>query len=565
METKTAIKLTGFPYYLVTNQFLNEQHTQEVVQAATEDKRTFILQLIRSDTMSQYHIALATSQYFGLPLFDLDSYDQTTVPTEYLPANVVQSHQALPLFKHDKTLFVAVSDPTLPALSELTFLTGMKTDLVIVEAEKLDEMITLVCNNDIGNALGQLDDTELEAITISSEDGNEADADDKSVEAPIVRFINKMLIDAINQGASDIHFEPFEKFYRIRYRLDGILSEASNPPIKLANYIATRLKVMANIDISERRVPQDGRFKLKLSQDNVIDFRVNTCPTIHGEKIVLRILESSSDLLDTNQLGMTKDQQDIFNRILQQSQGMILVTGPTGSGKTVTLYTGLNILNNVDKNISTVEDPVEIHQAGINQVHVNNKAGLTFAAALRAFLRQDPDIIMVGEIRDLETAEIAVKAAQTGHLVLSTLHTNSAPETLIRLANMGVPSYNIASTISLIIAQRLVRRLCDDCKQPIEIPAKALLEVGFSEEEIPSLKLFGPGDCKHCNDGYKGRIGIYQVMPISEAITKLILKGGSAIDIAEQAAQERIPDVRMSGLDRVREGLTSLDEINRVT
>jgi type IV pilus assembly protein PilB len=392
-------------------------------------------------------------------------------------------------------------------------------------------------------------------------DLSESDIDD----APVVRFVNKILLDAINRGASDIHIEPYEKLFRVRVRLDGVLHEVAAPPVGLANRITARLKVMSRMDIAERRVPQDGRIKMKLSKNRAIDFRVNTCPTLYGEKIVLRILDPSSAQLGIDQLGYEAAQKELYLSALKKPYGMILVTGPTGSGKTVSLYTGLNILNTIDRNISTCEDPVEINMPGINQCNMNTKTGFNFASALRAFLRQDPDVIMVGEIRDLETAEIAIKAAQTGHLVLSTLHTNDAPQTLTRLANMGVPPYNIASTINLIIAQRLARRLCNYCKKEVDIPKNALTEEGFKEAELGGLKVYGPSGCDQCTDGYKGRVGIYQVMPISEEMGRIIMEGGSSMALADQAATEGVPDLRRSGLEKVKQGVTSLEEINRVT
>ncbi|MGH8171149.1 MAG: type IV-A pilus assembly ATPase PilB, partial [Steroidobacteraceae bacterium] len=383
---------------------------------------------------------------------------------------------------------------------------------------------------------------------------------------PIVRFVNKLMLDAIRKGASDIHFEPYEKTYRVRYRMDGVLKEIAQPPVALAQKLSARLKVMSRLDIAERRVPQDGRIKMKLSKNRAIDFRVSTCPTLFGEKIVMRILDPSQAMLGIESLGYEPFQKALYEKYLAKPQGMILVTGPTGSGKTVSLYTGLNILNREDTNISTAEDPAEINLPGVNQVNVNVKVGLTFAAAMRSFLRQDPDVIMVGEIRDLETAEIAIKAAQTGHLVLSTLHTNDAPQTLTRLVDMGVKPYAIATSVSLIIAQRLARRLCTQCKQPVDVPEEALLKEGFTHEDVKGgLHLFGPKGCSTCTDGYKGRLGIYQVLPITDVIARLILAGGSAPDIGDQAAKEGVWDLRRSGLEKVRAGLTSLEEINSVT
>jgi len=416
-------------------------------------------------------------------------------------------------------------------------------------------------------AMTDLDDADLDNLDITSDTDDDKKKDEGSSEvddAPVVRFINKILLDAINKGASDIHFEPYEKIYRIRYRQDGMLSEAATPPVALANKISARLKVMSRLDISERRVPQDGRMKMVLSKTRAIDFRVNSCPTLFGEKIVLRILDPSSAKLGIDALGYEPEQKELYMKALHMPYGMILVTGPTGSGKTVSLYTGLNILNTMDRNISTAEDPSEINLPGVNQVNVNPKVGLTFAAALKAFLRQDPDVIMVGEIRDLETAEIAIKAAQTGHMVLSTLHTNDAPQTLSRLLNMGVAPFNIASAVSLIIAQRLARRLCSKCKAVADIPSAVLIKIGFKEEELSGLTVYKPVGCDQCFEGYKGRVGIYQVMPISEAMGRIIMAGGNAMQIADQARQDGIPDLRASGLKKIRQGMTSLEEINRV-
>ncbi|MGB1580051.1 MAG: type IV-A pilus assembly ATPase PilB, partial [Nevskiales bacterium] len=411
------------------------------------------------------------------------------------------------------------------------------------------------------------DDADLENIELSADEkdeGTELTAGDTE-DAPVVRYVNKILLDAIRKGASDIHLEPYERRYRVRYRLDGILYEAGRPPVGIGSRLAARVKVLSSLNLAERRVPQDGRIKLNLSRNKSIDFRVSTCPTLYGEKIVMRLLDAGNTAMTLDQLGYSQEQQALYESYLDKPYGMILVTGPTGSGKSVSLYTGIGKLNSPDRNISTVEDPVEINMEGVNQVNVRPKVGLTFASALRAFLRQDPDVIMVGEIRDLETAEIAIKAAQTGHLVLSTLHTNDAPQTLTRLVNMGVPAYNIASSVGLIIAQRLIRRLCDQCKRPVDIPHEELIKEGFREEELDSLQIFEPQGCSHCNDGYKGRIGIYQVMEVTETIGRIIMEGGNAGQIEEQADKEGVLNLRQSGLSKVRQGITSLLEVNRVT
>jgi type IV pilus assembly protein PilB len=456
----------------------------------------------------------------------------------------------------------------LQAIDDVKFQTSLRIDPVVVEQDKLEERITKALEA-VDTSMSSLDDDDfdLENLDVMGADEEQEDVTRDDIEdAPVVRFVNKVLLDAIKRGASDVHFEPYEKKFRVRTRLDGVLSEVAQPPVALANKVCARLKVMSRMDIAERRVPQDGRIKMRLSKNRAIDFRVNTCPTLFGEKIVLRILDPSSAKLGIDALGYEDDQRDMYQKHLDKPYGMILVTGPTGSGKTVSLYTGLNILNTEARNISTAEDPSEINMPGINQVNINPKVGLTFAACLRAFLRQDPDIIMVGEIRDLETAEIAIKAAQTGHLVLSTLHTNDAPRTLTRLVDMGVKPYAIATSVSLIIAQRLARRLCDNCKEVREVPREALEKEGFEAEDIDDgLTIFGPVGCKSCNDGYKGRLGIFQVMEVSETMGKIIMADGNAMQIAEQAANEGVIDLRRAGLNKVKEGVTSLEEINRVT
>jgi type IV pilus assembly protein PilB len=500
-------------------------------------------------------------------VFDLNAIELDEDVTKLVDEKLVRAHHSLPLFKRGNRLFVAVSDPTnLVALDEIRFHVSAHTEAVLVEEDKLTKYIDIAMEAH-DTSMADLGDASLDDLDISSEDEekendtSEAEVDD----APVVRFVNKILLDAINKGASDIHFEPYEKRYRVRLRSDGILSEVASPPIQLATKISARIKVMSRLDISEKRVPQDGRIKLTLSKNKAIDFRVNTCPTLFGEKIVLRILDPSSAKLGIDALGYEPEQKQLYLDNLAKPYGMILVTGPTGSGKTVSLYTGLNILNTPDVNISTAEDPAEINLEGINQVNVNPKVGLTFAAALKAFLRQDPDIIMVGEIRDIETAEIAIKAAQTGHMVMSTLHTNDAPQTISRLMNIGVAAYNIAGAVNLIIAQRLARRLCSSCKTIEDVPREALLAEGFTEEEIPGLKLYKAVGCDQCKEGYKGRVGIYQVLPISEEMGKLIMKGATAYEMADQAQKEGIPDLRQSGLKKAKDGVTSLEEVNRVT
>ena len=501
---------------------------------------------------------------------DLDAIPLDVIPNDVVDSKVIVRHHALPLMKRNARLYVAISDPTnIKALDEMRFTSGLPTEAILVEEDKLTRKIEMVLDSEDSSAsLGDLGDSDLDNLEVSDAElpKEESSAEDAASDAPIVRFINKILLDAINGGASDIHFEPYEKSYRVRSRIDGILQEVSSPPRNLAARLSARLKVMSNMDIAERRVPQDGRIKLKISAKRSIDFRVNSLPTLWGEKIVLRILDPSSAQMGVDALGFEPDQRELYLDTLSRPQGMVLVTGPTGSGKTVTLYTGLNILNEEERNISTAEDPVEINMDGINQVHVNPKVGLTFAEALRSFLRQDPDVVMVGEIRDLETAEIAIKAAQTGHMVLSTLHTNSAPETLTRLRNMGVASFNIATSATLIIAQRLARRLCTGCKKQTDIPRETLLEQGFEESQLADLHLFehNPDGCPRCNRGYRGRVGIYEMLEVTPAVAECIMENGSSLDILEVAKREGFATLRTAGLRKVAEGLTSLEEMNRV-
>ncbi len=565
--TNIKVNLSGLARKLVRDGLLTEENATKATAGAQKEKQPFVSYIVEKQMVSPLALAMAASQEFGVPVFDLNALELDDAVTKLVDEKLIRAHHALPLFKRGNRLFVAVSDPTnLVALDEIRFHVSAHTEAVLVEEDKLTKLIDKAMDAQ-DTSMSDLGDSSLDDLDISAEDEdsepttNEAEIDD----APVVRFVNKILLDAIKRGASDIHFEPYEKRYRVRLRQDGMLSEVASPPVQLAPKIAARIKVMSRMDISEKRVPQDGRIKLTLSKNKAIDFRVNTCPTLFGEKIVLRILDPSSAKLGIDALGYEPEQKQLYLDNLAKPYGMILVTGPTGSGKTVSLYTGLNILNTPDVNISTAEDPAEINLEGINQVNVNPKVGLTFAEALKAFLRQDPDIIMVGEIRDIETAEIAIKAAQTGHMVMSTLHTNDAPQTIARLMNIGVPPYNIASALNLIIAQRLARRLCPQCKTPADIPKEALLAEGFKENEIPGLKVYKPVGCDQCSDGYKGRVGIYQVLPISEDMGKLIMKGAGAYEIAEQAQKEGIPDLRQSGLKKVKDGLTSIEEINRVT
>ncbi|HJS89081.1 MAG TPA: type IV-A pilus assembly ATPase PilB [Steroidobacteraceae bacterium] len=563
--------LGGLPQRLVQDGVVEEAAMLDALNAARERKSSVVTQLVSSGAATARDIAVAASNEFGVPLFDLDAVTLDLETVRLVSDKLVAKHRVLPLFRRGKRLFLGVSDPTnLHAIDEVKFQTTLGIEAVVVEEDKLQKAIDRALEQaeaQIAPLAGE-DDMDLESLEVT---GGEDEADDKLArdevdEAPIVRFVNKLMLDAIRRGASDIHFEPYEKIYRVRFRMDGVLKEIAQPPVALAQKLSARLKVMSRLDIAERRVPQDGRIKMKLSKTRAIDFRVSTCPTLFGEKIVMRILDPSQAMLGIDSLGYEPFQRELYQKYLAKPQGMILVTGPTGSGKTVSLYTGLNILNREDTNISTAEDPAEINLPGVNQVNVNPKVGLTFAAAMRAFLRQDPDVIMVGEIRDLETAEIAIKAAQTGHLVLSTLHTNDAPQTLTRMVDMGVKPYAIATSVSLIIAQRLARRLCAQCKQPMDIPEEALLKEGFTHEDVKAgLRIFAPKGCSNCTDGYKGRVGIYQVLPITDAIARLILAGGSAPEIGDQAAKDGVWDLRRSGLEKVKSGLTSLEEINSVT
>ena len=563
-----SARLGGLAGRLVRDGFLSQQQASETLEKAKHKSQPLVSYVVEQKLVSARDIAHAASDEFGVPVFDLNGVDTSLIPTSLVNEDLIRQHRALPLRKRGKRLYVAVSDPTnLKALDEIKFHTGLTTDPVLVEDDKLGRVIESALQAE-SPGFDELDE-DLENVDVGGGDDDDEDAgasgQAESEDAPVVRFVNKILLDAINRGASDIHFEPYETMYRIRFRQDGVLQEISQPPSKLAPRLSARLKVMARLDIAERRVPQDGRIKMNISKRRAIEFRVSTCPTMFGEKIVLRILDPAAAQMGIEQLGYEPEQQERFLDTIHKPYGMVLVTGPTGSGKSVSLYTALNILNSDDKNISTVEDPVEININGINQVHVNPKAGMTFPSALRAFLRQDPDVIMVGEIRDLETAEISIKAAQTGHLVLSTLHTNDAPQTLTRLMNMGVPGYNIASSVNLIIAQRLARRLCPECKKAADIPNEELLREGFKEDELDELTIYEPQGCDQCNQGYKGRVGIYQVMPVTDAISRIIMEGGNATDIADQAEKEGITDLRQSGLDKIRQGVTGLAEINRVT
>lgn len=560
--------ISGLAKRLIATGRLSEAQASDALHSAARDKIPFVTHLVKNQLVESQHIASAASIEFGAPLLDINAFDLSLCPKDLVDPKLLRKHRVLPLYRRANRLYLAISDPSnISAIDEVKFHTGLPTDIVIVDDAELSPALERFINDAEGSntLLDELDDADLERLDFEIADQELPDTlADLADETPIVRFVNKVLLDAIRNAASDIHFEPYEKTYRIRARSDGILREVAKPPLHLAARIASRLKVMAQMDISERRLPQDGRIKMKLSPTRSIDFRANTLPTLWGEKLVLRILDASNAQMGIDALGYEEAQRKLYLQNLHKSQGMILVTGPTGSGKTVSLYSGLSILNTAQRNISTAEDPVEINLDGVNQVAVNARIGLSFATALRAFLRQDPDIIMVGEIRDLETAEIAIKASQTGHLVLSTLHTNNAAETLTRLRNMGVPSYNLASSVSLIIAQRLCRRLCSRCKAALNLPESALLEAGFHKDQVQGLTLYKPVGCAACTEGYKGRVGIYEVVPITDGLARIIMNEGNSLTIADHAQKEGFNTLRQSALLKVAGGLTSLDEANRV-
>ena len=564
----SQFQLSGLGRALVQKGLLAERDAHVVQAKANEGSISFVEQLIASKKFNETEVAEFAAHTFGFPLLDLQVFDMEYLPQKHIDANSLISRRAVPLFTRGNRLFVGISDPTnRSATDQIKFQTGLHIEPVVVEDTKLGTLINKLVTAS-GAALKELADDEMAGDLMAAEPDTQPETPQIEIDdAPVVKYIQKILLDAINSGASDVHFEPYEKVYRIRYRMDGILYEMATPPLAIKEKIASRIKVISKLDISEKRVPQDGRMKLVLSKNRAIDFRVSTLPTLFGEKLVLRILDPSSATLGIEALGYEPAQKEALLSAISRPYGMVLVTGPTGSGKTVSLYTCLNILNQPGINIATAEDPAEINLPGINQVNVNDKAGLTFAAALKAFLRQDPDIIMVGEIRDLETGEIAVKAAQTGHMVMSTLHTNDAPTTLTRLLNMGIAPFNIASSVILITAQRLARKLCSNCKQPADIPREALLRAGFSERDLDGgwtpYRHVGCETCK--NTGYKGRVGIYQVMPISEEMNRIIMTNGNAIDIAAQSRKEGVRDLRQSGLLKVKQGVTSLEEVEAVT
>lgn len=562
--TKTMV--SGALRRLVQDGILSNDDATVANETSRKQKIPLFTYLIDNKLVDSNVLCIAASNEYGVPVLDVKSIDFATMPKDLVSDTLIEKHQVLPLFMRSKKVFIGISDPTnVKALEEIRFHTNLTIEPILVRQDHLLEAIEESLKES-SSVLDDLEDEGLENLEYEDEDPSEADSDssDDMADSPAVKLVNKVLLDAIKRGASDIHFEPYEKTYRVRYRIDGMLKTVIKPPKNMTTKIASRLKVMSKLDIAEKRVPQDGRVKLNLTKTKSIDFRLSTCPTLFGEKVVMRVLDASAAKMGIDKLGYEDEQKQLFMDAIVKPYGMVLVTGPTGSGKTVSLYTALNILNTEGRNISTVEDPVEIRVNGINQVQQNAKQGMTFSAALRSFLRQDPDIIMVGEIRDLETAEIAVKAAQTGHMVLSTLHTNNAPETVSRMINMGVAAFNIVSAVSLIIAQRLARRLCD-CKVPTELSKEALIEAGFKEEELEDATIFDPSGCSKCNEGYKGRVGIYEVMPITDNIKKIILEGGNSLDIADQADKDGISNLRKSALLKVKNGLIGLVEANRVT
>ncbi len=569
--TSERIHLSGLARKLVLDGLLTEEVAASASQQALDDGIPFVSHVVGKKLAQAPQVAQAAAEEFGSPLLDIEAIEIDADITKLVNEKLIRQHHTLPLYKRGSRLFVGVADPTnLQALDEIKFHVGNTVEAIVCEADKLSAAIERcleAADDSMSDMMGDDDLEDLDDLEVAEETSNDDDSMSEVDDAPVVRFVNKILLDAIKKGASDIHIEPYEKFCRVRFRMDGVLSEVARPPLSLAMKIASRIKVMARLDVSERRVPQDGRIKLKLSKTKAVDFRVSTCPTLFGEKSVLRILDSSMSI-PLEALGYEDFQLKIFMDNIHKPYGMFLVTGPTGSGKTVSLYSGINVLNQPDINISTAEDPVEINLAGVNQVQVDERTGMTFDKALKAFLRQDPDIILVGEIRDLDTGNIAIKAAQTGHMVMSTLHTNDAPQTLTRMVDMGIKPFAIASAVNVITAQRLGRRLCNSCKRPIDVPKEALIKEGFSEADVESdLTLFesNPDGCDKCNSGYKGRVGIYQVLPMSEEIKRLVMEGRNAIDIAEQAKVEGVPDLRESAIKKCKDGFIDIKEMNRVT
>ena len=564
-----SVNIGGLARRLVSDLLIDESQAVAATDTANKLNIPFVTHIVANGLLDEQSIAVAAADEFGVPMLDLLAFDLQNCPQQLVDIKLLKRHKILPLYRRKSSLYLAVSDPgNIAALNEIKFHTGLNVEVIVVEDEKLGTAITTLGQRQEKSyaAVHGLENVDLQSIEIDSAQKEESEEQLIGVdETPLVRFINSLLLDAFKAGASDIHFEPYEKTYRVRFRIDGVLHEITRPPIKLTGRLASRIKIMSQLDIAEKRLPQDGRIRIKLSKNRRVDLRVNTLPTLWGEKIVLRILDPKITSLDIETLGLEKRQKQHYLQALTRHQGLILVTGPTGSGKTVSLYSGLNILNTSERNISTVEDPVEINIEGINQVSVNCRIGLGFATALRAFLRQDPDIVMVGEIRDLETAEIAVRAAQTGHLVLSTLHTLNAVATISRLRSMGIPAFNLANTISLIIAQRLARRLCEHCKESVELPENSLLGEGFKRQQLPNLQLFRAVGCSLCREGYKGRVGFYEVVPISASLSRIIMGNGDSIQLAEQAKMEGLLNLRESALLKVGLGLTSLEEANRLT
>ncbi len=560
-ELSSNSAITGFAFYLSEKKILDKETALDAVKQSAKNKISYNEYLINQRLIKPAAIAKATSEYFGLPLCDISAFNLDKISSEYLNIPFVRKHQALPIFAKNDVLYLAVVDPTLENLDEVRFLTGLDVRLIIADGSKLYQVVDSLMNTMMISEISGKEIKGAEGVPDIHKEHDLSSYDADS--APVVNYVNKIITDAIEKGASDIHFERYDKEYRIRYRIHGVLFPVTSPPVKIANYLLARIKIMSNLDITEHRLPQDGRFKLALSKHKSMDFRVSVCPTLYGEKVVLRLLDPTQIFHSLDDLGMETKQKEGLLHALSSTQGIILVTGPTGAGKTVTLYSALNYLNSPDDNIMTVEDPVEIPLHGINQVHVNPKVGLNFAAALRSFLRQDPDIIMVGEVRDLETGQISVQAAQTGHLVLSTLHTNSCVDTISRLMYMGIEPYNIASSLLLVMAQRLLRVLCSHCKQKEELPRDILLKEGFSESQIGTFQLYKAGSCDRCMHGYKGRTGIFEVMPISDEMRFLIIRNASSMELEEQAKKENIIDLRTSGLDKIIKGETSLAELNR--
>lgn len=563
------VNISGLARRLVAENLLEESQAVTATATASKQNISFVTHIVASGLLDEQSLAIVAAEEFGTPVLDLRAFNLQTCPEKLIDIKLIRTHKILPLYKRAITLYMAIADPgNITALDEIKFHTGLNIELVVVEEKKLGSAIEKFVRKQEKSyaVIEALNDANLEGIEIDSQQGEETEEQPSAMdETPLVRFINNLLLEAFKTGASDIHFEPFEKTYRVRFRIDGVLHEITRPPIKLTGRLASRIKIMSKIDIAEKRIPQDGRIRVKLGKNRGIDLRVNTLPTLWGEKIVLRVLDSKNTMLGMDALGLEKIQKQHYMNALRGHQGLILVTGPTGSGKTVTLYSGLNILNSTQRNISTVEDPVEINIEGINQVSVNSKIGLGFATALRAFLRQDPDIVMVGEIRDLETAEIAIRAAQTGHLVLSTLHTLSALATISRLRSMGIPAYNLANTVSLIIAQRLARKLCEYCKESIELPENILIDEGYQQQQLTDLQLFRAVGCSHCREGYTGRVGFYEVVPVSECLSRTIMADGTLDQLAEQAKAQGLLNLRESALLKVGRGLTSLEEANRLT